>query len=107
EAGWCFLGCEEHVQTPQDRDLNPGIWTRGHRSAPSIPENTEIDESRMRGAFLCVSPWHKRRDLPLPFCYPLTPGNTRVSCCCFPEDFVSPPRAITRVLWLSSVSHGI
>jgi len=44
-----FPGCEEHVQTPQDRDLNPGTWTRGHRSAPSLPENTAVYERSMSG----------------------------------------------------------
>jgi hypothetical protein len=50
-SGDCVTCCEEHVQTPQDSDLNPGMWTRGHRSVPSIPENTEIYERRMRGIF--------------------------------------------------------
>ena len=32
QAGLGLLG-GEHVQTPQDRDLTSGVWTRDHRSA--------------------------------------------------------------------------
>jgi hypothetical protein len=92
EAGLWFPGFEEHVQTPQDRDLNPGIWTRGHRSAPSIPENTEIYERRMRGAFPCVPLWHKRRGLSPPMCDMLTPGNATLACATWQRGFVSPMR---------------
>jgi hypothetical protein len=53
-SGDCVTCCEEHVQTPQDSDLNPGMWTRGHRSRPSILENTAIDERSMREVCLCV-----------------------------------------------------
>src|SRR5262249_30531016 len=37
------------------------------------------------------APRHKTRDLPLPLCYPLTPGPARVSCHGVPAGFVSPP----------------
>jgi hypothetical protein len=37
----------EHVQTPWDKDLTPSMWTRGHRSASNIPENTVAYERRM------------------------------------------------------------
>ena len=90
EAGWWFPGCEEHVQTPQDRDLNPGMWTRGHRSAPSIPENTAIYERRMRGAFPCVPPWHKRSALSPLICAMLTPGPTTLACATGQRGIVSP-----------------
>ena len=57
--GWWCPGGEEYNQTPQDSDLNPGLWTRGHRSVPSLSENTAIDERSMRGVCLCVPRWHK------------------------------------------------
>jgi hypothetical protein len=34
------LGGEAQVQMPQDSDLTPGRWTRGHHSVPRRPENT-------------------------------------------------------------------
>src|SRR6266446_2293332 len=52
------------------------MWTRGHRSAPRIPENTAIDERRMSGAFPCVPLWHKRRGLSPPMCAMLTPSGS-------------------------------
>ena len=68
EAGWWFPGGEDHVQTPQDSDLNPGMWTRGHRSVPRIPENTANDERRVRGVCLCVPRWYKTSVLSPPDC---------------------------------------
>src|SRR5437016_10396740 len=64
----------------QDRDLDPGMWTRGHRSAPSRPEDTAIYESRMSGAFPCVPPWHKRRALSPWICDTITSGNSGLVC---------------------------
>ena len=65
------------------------MWTRGHRSAPRIPENTAIDERRMSGAFPCVPLWHKRRGLSLPLCATLTPANSTIALPTVQWGFVS------------------
>ena len=77
--GWWCPGGEEYNQTPQDSDLNPGLWTRGHRSVPSLSENTAIDERSMRGVCLCVPRWHKTSVVSPEICGTLTPGNSRVA----------------------------
>ena len=77
--GWWCPGGEEYNQTPQDSDLNPGLWTRGHRSVPSLSESTAIDERSMRGVCLCVPRWHKTSVVSPEICDTLTPGNSRVA----------------------------
>src|SRR4051794_34963675 len=57
-----------------------------------FPSAKSDGERSMRGACPCVSPWHKRSVLLLPFCYPLTPGNSRVALLTFRGSFVSPMR---------------
>jgi hypothetical protein len=96
QAGSWFRGCTAHVQTPQDSDLNPGLGTRGHRSAPSIPENTAIDERRSRGTFACVPRWHKTRAMSPPMCAMLIPRHATLACATWQRGFVSPQQGCLR-----------
>src|SRR5262249_45454395 len=45
-AGLWFLSVWEHVLTPRVKDLNPGTWTRGHRSLSStILQGNDVCEA--------------------------------------------------------------
>jgi hypothetical protein len=39
DLGSLRLWFKEHIQTPRDKDLSPGTWTGGHRSARTILEH--------------------------------------------------------------------
>src|SRR5262249_4416366 len=56
---------------------------------------------------LALSSWHKTRDLPPLRGHRLTPDNAMIICATWQRSFVSPRRAITLLLYLSSAIHGI